>query len=69
MVGPARLRGPVQPIQLNEQQMAKLRGELDIMHGNMRVLSEMLAAHSSGLQDKASERAVAEDMELLTVSF
>ncbi|XP_058805798.1 TOM1-like protein 2 [Phymastichus coffea] len=65
--GPTR-RVPVQPMQLSEQQMLKLRGELDIVHGNMRVLSEMLAAHSSGVQDKAGSELVQarEDMELLT---
>lgn len=62
-----RTSGPTQLIQLNEQQMVKLRSELDVVHDNMRVLSEMLAAHSSGLQDKSSDRAAQEDMELLTV--
>ncbi|KAJ8679640.1 hypothetical protein QAD02_015427 [Eretmocerus hayati] len=52
-------------IQLNESQQLKLRGELDIMHGNMRVLSEMIAAHSAGLNDKGNERALTEDMELM----
>lgn len=64
-------RIPAQPILLNEQQMLKLRGELDIVHGNMRVFSEMLAAHSAGVQDKAASELVQarEDMELLTVGF
>lgn len=62
---PARAAG--QLIQINEQQMLRMRGELDVVHDNMRVLSEMLAAHSAGLHDKANERVVAEDMELLTV--
>ena len=58
-----------QPIQLTEQQMLKLRGELDTVHGNMRVFSEMLAAHSgpTGVQEATSEKALAEDLELLTV--
>lgn len=62
-----RTTGPAQLIQLNEQQMVKLRSELDVVHDNMRVLSEMLAAHSTGLQDKSTERAAQEDLELLTV--
>lgn len=62
-----RTSGPAQLIQLNEQQMVKLRSELDVVHDNMRVLSEMLAAHSSGLQDKSNEHTAQEDMELLTV--
>lgn len=59
-----------QLIVLNEQQMAKLRSELDLVQGNMRVFSEMLAAHSTGInpQDNPVDRALADDLELLTVS-
>lgn len=56
------------PIHLNEEQMVKLRGELDIVQGNMRVLSEMLSAQSNGPQPGTSESAINEDLELLTVS-
>ncbi|XP_011499874.1 PREDICTED: TOM1-like protein 2 [Ceratosolen solmsi marchali] len=54
-----------QAVRLSEQHLLKLRGELDVVHGNMRVLSEMLATHSVGLQEKTSEHVLVEDMELL----
>ncbi|XP_014219390.1 TOM1-like protein 2 [Copidosoma floridanum] len=58
-----------QLIALNDQQMAKLRSELDLVHCNMRVFSEMLAAAcSTGVnpQEKQTDRLLAEDLELLT---
>jgi hypothetical protein len=67
-VQPYRCPSGSQALQLSEQHLTKLRTELDVVHGNMRVLSEMLATHSTGLQEKTSERALAEDMELLGVS-
>lgn len=62
-------RSTAGPIHLNEEQMIKLRGELDIVQGNMRVLSEMLSAQSNGPQPGTSETAINEDLELLTVSI
>ncbi|KAL7300318.1 hypothetical protein TKK_0006947 [Trichogramma kaykai] len=55
-----------QPIQPTEQQMLKLRGELDTVQRSMRVFSEMLAAYSNTTASEASnDKALAEDIELL----
>ncbi|XP_029032344.1 TOM1-like protein 2 isoform X3 [Osmia bicornis bicornis] len=54
-----------QLIQLNEQQMAKLQSELDVVQGNMRVLSEMLAFFTSSDQNNSQQPDPA-DFELLT---
>ncbi|CAL7935784.1 unnamed protein product [Xylocopa violacea] len=54
-----------QVTQLNEQQMAKLQSELDVVQGNMRVLSEMLAYFTSSDQN-SSQQPDSADLELLT---
>lgn len=51
---------------LNEQQMAKLQSELDVVQGNMRVLSEMLAYFTSSDQNNSQQPDPA-DLELLSV--
>ncbi|XP_019700898.1 TOM1-like protein 2 isoform X2 [Harpegnathos saltator] len=51
--------------QLNEQQMAKLQSELDVVQGNMRVLSEILAYLTSPDQSSNQQPDTA-DLELLT---
>lgn len=50
---------------LNEQQMAKLQSELDVVQGNMRVLSEMLAYFTSSDQNNSQQPDPA-DLELLS---
>ncbi|XP_072753193.1 TOM1-like protein 2 isoform X2 [Anoplolepis gracilipes] len=50
--------------QLNEQQLAKLQSELDVVQGNMRVLSEMLAYFTSPEQSSKQQPDSA-DLELL----
>ncbi|OAD51972.1 TOM1-like protein 2 [Eufriesea mexicana] len=50
---------------LNEQQIAKLQSELDVVQGNMRVLSEMLAYFTSSDQNSSQQPDTA-DLELLT---
>lgn len=52
--------------QLNEQQLAKLQSELDVVQGNMRVLSEMLAYFTSPDQSSKQQPDPA-DLELLNV--
>lgn len=52
--------------QLNEQQLAKLQSELDVVQGNMRVLSEMLAYFTSPDQSSKQQPDSA-DVELLNV--
>lgn len=52
--------------QLNEQQLAKLQSELDVVQGNMRVLSEMLAYFTSPDQSSKQQPDSA-DLELLNV--
>lgn len=54
-----------QLVQLNEQQMAKLQSELDVVQGNMRVLSEMLAYFTSPEQS-SNQQPDSADLELLT---
>ncbi|KOC60148.1 TOM1-like protein 2 [Habropoda laboriosa] len=54
-----------QVTQLNEQQMAKLQSELDVVQGNMCVLSEMLAYFTSSDQNSSQQPDPA-DLELLT---
>ncbi|XP_043261490.1 TOM1-like protein 2 isoform X2 [Colletes gigas] len=54
-----------QVVQLNEQQLAKLQSELDVVQGNMRVLSEMLAYFTSSDQS-SNQQPDAADRELLT---
>lgn len=49
--------------QLNEQQLAKLQSELDVVQGNMRVLSEMLAYFTS--PDQSKQQPDSADVELL----
>ncbi|XP_011647486.2 TOM1-like protein 2 [Pogonomyrmex barbatus] len=49
--------------QLTEQQMAKLQSELDVVQGNMRVLSEMLAYFTS--PDQSKQQPDSADLELL----
>lgn len=55
-----------QVVILNEQQMAKIQSELDVVQGNMRVLSEMLAYFTSSDQNNSQQPDPA-DLELLTV--
>ncbi|XP_071635991.1 TOM1-like protein 2 isoform X1 [Temnothorax longispinosus] len=50
--------------QLSEQQLAKLQSELDVVQGNMRVLSEMLAYFTSPDQSSKQQPDSA-DLELL----
>ncbi|XP_011703676.1 PREDICTED: TOM1-like protein 2 isoform X2 [Wasmannia auropunctata] len=50
--------------QLSEQQMAKLQSELDVVQGNMRVLSEMLAYFTSSDQS-CKQQPDSADLELL----
>lgn len=52
--------------QLSEQQLAKLQSELDVVQGNMRVLSEMLAYFTSPDQSSKQQPDSA-DLELLNV--
>ncbi|XP_053970323.1 TOM1-like protein 2 isoform X3 [Hylaeus anthracinus] len=54
-----------QVTQLNEQQLAKLQSELDVVQGNMRVLSEMLTYFTSPDQSN-NQQPEAADLELLT---
>ncbi|KAH0950154.1 hypothetical protein HN011_002785 [Eciton burchellii] len=49
--------------QLNEQQLAKLQSELDVVQGNMRVLSEMLAYFTN--PDQNNKQPDSADLELL----
>jgi len=51
--------------QLNEQQLAKLQSELDVVQGNMRVLSEMLAYFTN--PDQNNKQPDSADLELLNV--
>lgn len=51
--------------QLNEQQLVKLQSELDVVQGNMRVLSEMLAYFTN--PEQSSKQPDAADVELLNV--
>lgn len=51
--------------QLNEQQLAKLQSELDVVQGNMRVLSEMLMYFTSLEQNKQQPDSA--DLELMNV--
>lgn len=50
---------------LHEELIAKLRSELDVVQGNMRVLSEMLAYLTSPEQTAANRQPEAADVELL----
>ncbi|XP_076248331.1 TOM1-like protein 2 isoform X2 [Calliopsis andreniformis] len=61
----AQTQSSGQVTQLNEQQMAKLQSELDVVQGNMRVLSEMLAYFTSSDQSNNQQSDPA-DLELLT---
>lgn len=57
-----------QPIKLTEEQSAKLQSEIDVVQGNMRVFSEMLAyLTSSENQGPQKQDTKAGDLELLTV--
>ncbi|XP_017892441.1 TOM1-like protein 2 isoform X2 [Ceratina calcarata] len=56
-----------QVAQLNEQQLAKLQSELDVVQQNMRVLSEMLAYFTSSDQNSSIPQEPDDaDLELLT---
>lgn len=57
-----------QMTQLSEQQIAKLQSELDVVQGNMRVLSEMLAYFTSPDQSSKQQPDSA-DLELLNVGI
>ncbi|XP_018311933.1 TOM1-like protein 2 isoform X4 [Mycetomoellerius zeteki] len=50
--------------QLSEQQLAKLQSELDVVQGNMRVLSEMLA-HFTSPDQSCKQQPDSADLELL----
>ncbi|XP_076683174.1 TOM1-like protein 2 isoform X2 [Andrena cerasifolii] len=54
-----------QVAQLNEQQLAKLQSELDVVQGNMCVLLDMLAYFTS-LDQSNNQQPDAADLELLT---
>ncbi|XP_032671516.1 TOM1-like protein 2 isoform X2 [Odontomachus brunneus] len=62
---PTQTQSVGQLTQLNEQQMAKLQSELDVVQGNMRVLSEMLAYLTSPDQSN-NQQPDSADLELLT---
>ncbi len=42
---------PAGPINASEEQLSKLRGELDVVHGNLRVLREMLSELAPGQEE------------------
>ncbi|XP_051166070.1 TOM1-like protein 2 isoform X3 [Leptopilina boulardi] len=65
IAGPQQMQSANQLIQLSDQQLAKLQSELDVVQGNMRVLSEMLAYLTSPEQ-AANQTPDAADLELLT---
>lgn len=65
--GPQQMQSANQLIQLSDQQLVKLQSELDVVQGNMRVLSEMLAYLTSPEQ-ASNQQPDAADIELLTVS-
>ena len=50
------------PVVPTQEQLAKLRSELDVVQGNVRVMSEMLTELSPGNCDSS-------DLELLQVSY
>ncbi|EZA59630.1 TOM1-like protein 2 isoform X1 [Ooceraea biroi] len=60
---PSQTLSTGQLTQLNEQQLAKLQSELDVVQGNMRVLSEMLAYFTN--PDQSSKQPDSADLELL----
>lgn len=62
-VGVAGGQAPGTP--LHEQLIAKLRSELDVVQGNMRVLAEMLAHLTSPEQTAANRQPEPADLELL----
>lgn len=62
---PCQTQSVGQLTQLNEQQLAKLQSELDVVQGNMRVLSEMLAHFTN--PDQNSKQPDSADIELLNV--
>ena len=55
-----------QPIKLTEEQFAKLQSELDVVQGNMRVLSEMLN-YLTTADNQMDHEPDSADIELLTV--
>lgn len=57
MQQPVTMTGPVNP---TPEQLAKLRSELDIVQGNVQVMSEMLTEMTPGQEE-------AGDLELLQV--
>lgn len=50
------------PVMLNTEQLAKLRSELDIVQGNVKVFGEMLTEMTPGQENR-------EDLELLQVEI
>ena len=68
IAGPQHVQSPNQLIQLSDQQLAKLQSELDVVQGNMRVLSEMLAYLTSPEQ-ASNQQPDPADIELLTVKI
>lgn len=62
----SQLQSSSQLTQLNEQQLAKLQSELDVVQGNMRVLSEMLTYLTDQTSTQLPDSA---DLELLTVCY
>ena len=67
-VSPQQVQSVNQLIQLSDQQLAKLQSELDVVQGNMRVLSEMLAYLTSPEQ-ASNQQPNSADLELLTVRY
>lgn len=61
-------RPPNQPIKLTEEQLAKLQSELDVVQGNMRVLTEMLN-YMTAADNQMDHEPNPDDIELLTVKF
>lgn len=63
---PSQTQSVGQLTPLSEQQLAKLQSELDVVEGNMRVLSEMLA-HFTSPDQNSTQQPDSADLELLTV--
>ncbi|KAG7202442.1 hypothetical protein KM043_018744 [Ampulex compressa] len=61
----SQMQSSGQTAQLNEQQLAKLQSELDVVQGNMRVLSEMLA-YLTNPDQNSNQQPDSADLELLT---
>ena len=56
------MQAPVGPVVPTPEQMGKIRSELDIVHGNIAVMSEMLTEMTPGQEE-------AGDLQLLQVCY